>query len=92
MAERTLVHYLAATRSPPLGCPPLSPARVRDALGYAPWWPPEPAPLTPINAVAAVRRPLLDALALRLRGTVLGQVLVQLLPQGVVARLRARLS
>ena len=125
MAERTLAHYLAAARSAPLGCPPLSPARVRDALGYALWWPPEPervparvpqaraaadeagpvqsiaaataAASTPaareaIDTVAAVRRPLLDALALRLRGTGLGRVLVQVLPQGVVARLRARLS
>ena len=121
MAERTLAHYLAAARSSPLGCPPLSPARVRDALGYALWWPPEPEPVPPasaaadeagpvqsiaaataaastpaareaIDAVAAVRRPLLDALVLRLRGTGLGRVLVQVLPRGVVARLRARLS
>jgi hypothetical protein len=51
-----------------------------------------PAAREAIDAVATVRRPLLDAVALRLRGTGLGRVLVQVLPQGVVARLRARLS
>jgi len=41
MAVRTAAHYRAAlSASSSVAWPPLAPARVRDALGYAPWWMP----------------------------------------------------
>jgi len=48
MAGRTVAHYRRALATAPTRTwPPLAPARVRDALGYEPWWMPEQPPLTP---------------------------------------------
>jgi hypothetical protein len=48
MAGRTVAHYRRALATAPTRTwPPLAPARVRDALGYQPWWMPEQPPLTP---------------------------------------------
>ena len=48
MAARTVAHYRRALAAAPArGWPPLAPVRVRDALGYAPWWMPAQPPLTP---------------------------------------------
>ena len=49
------------------------------------------SPTTTAAGSTGSRRPVLDAVALRLRGTALGRALAQILPRKVVAGLRARL-
>lgn len=44
MAARTGAHYVRHAAAAGPAAPPLPAARVRDALGYALWWPPEPEP------------------------------------------------
>jgi hypothetical protein len=114
MAARTVAHYRAAilaARSParsaaPSGAwPPFAPVRVRDALGYEPWWMPNRTPQPP-GAPAADPSPALatsDAAAgsglgtrianaaLRRRHTVLGRVLYRLAPERLVGALKAKL-
>ena len=54
MAARTLQRYRSALdRQPALTAEPLANARVRDALGYVPWSPPEGARRTGVPASAA---------------------------------------
>jgi len=108
MAERTFAHYAALGAHTPPAFVPLSPQRIRDALGYSPWRPPEPAagntalPDVPSADEIAPgtetdvaredgRRSGLARAASRLRRTLLGRVLRRLLPEVVIAGLKARL-
>ncbi|MBK6334396.1 MAG: glycosyltransferase [Betaproteobacteria bacterium] len=97
MAERTLAHYAAVVPVPPADDLRLPAERLRDAAGYRLWWPPEahddanvgpgasalPAPAAPSGGVAQV--------AYRLHRTRPGRALARLLPEPLVAALRARL-
>ena len=96
MAERTLQIYDALDVSRTSASPPLAPARVRDALGYAPWVPPiVDAPVrmsaivnmdaTPVGLGARIART-----ALRLFYTLPGRMLCRLTPQRLRNAYRAR--
>jgi glycosyltransferase involved in cell wall biosynthesis len=113
MAERTLALYDAALAAAPTALPdaivkPLSPARLRDALGYVPWVVPPPVsalPLPPRSTAPAVPAPAAGAragpsgivagmarIALRLGPTLPGRILRRLTPRHVLEALKARLS
>ena len=92
MADRTLAHYVAASGQLPVAIAPLAPARVRDALGYEPWWPPAPVPAsTPDSATPGRARPQ-PGFVRRIASTRLGRNLTRMLPASVVARLKSRWS
>jgi glycosyltransferase involved in cell wall biosynthesis len=103
MADRTLAHYVGVARAVRATVVPLAPARVRDALGYETWWPPEPPTAAetdePVSAAAnepnpanCVRVPARAGLVSRLGSTSVGRGLVRLLPASVVVKLRSRWS
>lgn len=107
MAQRTLALYEVAF--PSVGAcldAPLAAARVRNALGYTPWTPPEHA-IDPVpaaapaaaSAVAPDAHPPRNALAervagaaLRLRRTLAGRALYRVTPAAVREALKRRLS
>lgn len=110
MAESTLALYeraMAMAMAAPdalLTLRPLAPVRIRDALGYAMWYPPAPAmpandvppAYTATALVPAASGPIAPAhgllrAALRLRHTWLGRLLYALTPSAVRDNLRARL-
>ncbi len=87
MAECTGAHYRRQAAFAAPAAAPLAAARVRDALGYALWWPPEPAPLpAPEPATSDRQRPgAPDSVA-----TGAGRALRRLLPVRLAAALRGR--
>jgi len=98
MADATLALYdsTLAGPSPVLQATPFEPARVRDALGYRPWWPPgatrraddpqgaHDTPPTPWQTRVARR-------ALAMRHTTLGKAMHRLAPRPLLDALKARL-
>ncbi len=92
MAERTLAHYVAASGRLPAAIAPLAPARVRDAQGYEPWWPPAPAPASIPEAATPVLTRARPGFVRRIASTRLGRGLARMLPASVVARLKSRWS
>jgi len=91
MAQRTLAGYDAACAAVvPTTMPPLSPARVRDALGYVPWLPPAP-PRPSSIALPGIRVRLLRALQ-RFRRSLPGRMVSRVTPVTVREALKRRLS
>ena len=90
MTLATCAHYdTVVARRQPAGMPPLSSARVRDALGYRPWTPPRPwveeaAP--PRGFGGRVARA-----AVGIRHQPAGRILYRLAPAALVARLKRHL-
>jgi GT2 family glycosyltransferase/glycosyltransferase involved in cell wall biosynthesis len=68
---------------------PLSPARLRDALGYQPWHP--PAPSAEVLAARHSLRTRLARLAMRMRRTPVGTTLYRQLPMRWVDAIKSRL-
>jgi GT2 family glycosyltransferase/glycosyltransferase involved in cell wall biosynthesis len=95
MTQATFARYdnalatAKATAQQPLQ--PLVAARLRYALGYAPWVPPTVARLTGASSSANFLGRVARAAANR-RNTLAGRVLLRLTPTAVVAALRARLK
>ena len=89
MAAATLAQYASAYPRQSVAAKPLSPRRVRDALGYRPW-------RAPFASAAVVRaseplRVRLARCAMRLRRTAFGTWLYELLPAPMLDALKARL-
>jgi hypothetical protein len=103
MADATLIHYDAAV---PAGAPdhglgkPFGNRRIRDALGYRPWHPPDVQPdaaepsrvdadaeMQPRGLMARVARR-----ALAMRGTPMGRVLYRMTPAPLIDALKSRLD
>ena len=110
MAERTAAFYDAAAKSPPPSArtyAPFTAVRVRDALGYQPWYPPPVdetlLPAANGDAVAAtVAAPShssgsggpvvwIARKALGWRRTWLGEVLYSMTPRFLLEALKSRL-
>ena len=104
MADDTLEVYARAIASPEslAAFAPLEPSRIRDALGYALWYPSHGTALARGSAALAARdhapspapwrwsAPLLR-MALRIRHTRLGRILRELTPSPIRDSLKARL-
>jgi O-antigen biosynthesis protein len=90
MAADTLARYAGVVRAPSTSRSiPFAPARLRDALGYAPWPPPPPS-----AAVIAARRSLrsrVARMAMRMRRTRVGASLYGRLPPRLIDALKSRL-
>jgi len=100
MAEQTLAVYRRALArapgtAPVRPSPPFAPARVRDALGYAPWrTPPAVAPVVPASREGSPKAGFVAGavtIAMRLGPTLPGRVLRRLTPGRVLEALKARL-
>jgi GT2 family glycosyltransferase/glycosyltransferase involved in cell wall biosynthesis len=89
MAADTLALYARAAAQSRQARPPLSRARLREALGYMPWHPPAPS-----AAVLAARRSLrtqVARIAMRMRRTRVGTSLYGRLPPRLLDALKSRL-
>jgi hypothetical protein len=89
MAADTLALYARAATQACQARPPLSRARLREALGYVPWHPPAPS-----AAVLAARRSLrtqVARMAMRMRRTRVGTSLYGRLPPRLLDALKSRL-
>ena len=96
MADETLACYEAAlgTRGDSGAARAFPNARVRDALGYRPWEPPQVAEPVPDAMPAAASKTLWGRVALRalaIRRTPLGRLLYRMTPAEVIDALKARL-
>jgi GT2 family glycosyltransferase/glycosyltransferase involved in cell wall biosynthesis len=92
MAAATSALYEDAVRAPRAGGPPmkpLAPARLRYALSYVPWHPPQ---VVAGDASASGVLARLARAAARHRDTPAGRVLVRLAPARVLAALRTKLK
>jgi GT2 family glycosyltransferase/glycosyltransferase involved in cell wall biosynthesis len=97
MADRTVARYEAAVAAAaPQRCAPFAPARVRDALGYAPWTPPVDVPATPavptptaeVASASTCDVASREPMAQRWRRSLPGRIV--LAPARVLAALRSR--
>jgi GT2 family glycosyltransferase/glycosyltransferase involved in cell wall biosynthesis len=94
MAQATLRNYAKALASPhaPHVTSPMSNARIRDALGYAPWVPPEaPRPVAPIVVAPGSVWQRMARRALAMRRTPVGRLIYRMTPEPVIDALKARL-
>ena len=95
-AATTAIYRDALARQPePVEAPPITAERCLAALGYAPWHPPVPAPLSAPVASAA-QKPngalgFVARAALLFRHTLAGRVLYRLAPKPLLDALRQRL-
>ena len=102
MADATLAQYEAAIagRQRATG-PRFTNARIRDALDYRPWTPPQRVPQEATEAVTSMRSPSAGTVSwsarfarrvLVLRNTPMGRVLYRVVPTPLIAALKARLD
>jgi len=95
MADATIALYGAVLVTSDAGArgTPFAPARMRDALRYAPWFAPPRAPLpVPADAREAAWTARLARQALAIRHTPFGRALYRMAPRPLVEALKARLQ